>query len=143
MSQTSPPIGKTGLIVAANVEKLRRRRGLSLRKLSAELGRTGRPIFALGLSRMANGERRCDVDDLTALAEVLEVSPADLLLPDAAAPARDHPAVREAGNLTTRIEQLVEAADSSTSQALSGYVDRALRRVQLEVEELLAEIGKP
>lgn len=44
----------------------------------------------------------------------------------------------------TRIEQLVAAADNpDTTEALSGYVDRARRRVQIEIEELLAEMRKP
>jgi hypothetical protein len=47
-------------------------------------------------------------------------------------------AVREARNLVTRIESLLEAsADPQAREFASGGVDRALRRVQIEVEELL------
>jgi hypothetical protein len=49
-------------------------------------------------------------------------------------------ALREVRNLAARIEQLLAASgDPAASEALRGYVDRALRRVQIEVEELLAE----
>jgi hypothetical protein len=52
-------------------------------------------------------------------------------------------ALREARNLTARIEQLLAASgDPETAEALSGYVDRALRRVQIEVEELLEETAR-
>lgn len=47
-------------------------------------------------------------------------------------------ALREVRNLTARIEELLAASSNpETAEALSGYVDRALRRVQIEVEELL------
>jgi len=64
------------------VERLRKVRGLSLRDLSARMADAGRPILPIGLSRMANGRRRVDADDLAALAKVLEVDPAALLVPD-------------------------------------------------------------
>ena len=49
-------------------------------------------------------------------------------------------ALREARNLTARIEQLLAASgDPGESEALSGYLDRALRRVKIEVEELLEQ----
>jgi hypothetical protein len=49
-------------------------------------------------------------------------------------------ALREARNLAARIEQLLAASgDPAAREALSGYVNRALRRVQIEVEELLEE----
>ena len=87
-----------------------------------------------------------DVDELVALAEVLSVTP-DVLLspPDAAvnAPAAGHAALREIRNLADRAEQLLTDSGSAAGcEALSGYVDRALRRVQIEVEELLAEARK-
>jgi hypothetical protein len=56
------------------------------------------------------------------------------------APAGDHSAQREIRNLAVRLGQLLEASGATAEQeALSGYVDRALRRVQIELEELLAE----
>jgi hypothetical protein len=52
-------------------------------------------------------------------------------------------ALREARNLTARIEQLLAASgDPAESEALTGYIARALRRVQIEVEELIEEAGR-
>ena len=136
-----PEPGPVGRNLVANVEHLRRARGLSLRKLSAALGEAGRAVPPLGLSRMANGERRVDVDELVALAEVLRVTPDVLLSPPEAVragPAEVPAALREARNLVSRIEDLLEAAGDPTAREFaSGGVDRALRRVRIEVEELL------
>lgn len=60
---------------------LRKRRDFTTRQLSAALERVGRPIPASGITRMEKGERAVTVDDLTALAVVLKVSPTALLLP--------------------------------------------------------------
>ena len=53
--------------------------------------------------------------------------------------------IRAAQDLAMRIGQLLAADDPAEGEALSRYVDRALRRVQIEVEELLAEAesGRP
>jgi transcriptional regulator with XRE-family HTH domain len=138
-----PAPGPVGHNVIVNVERLRRERGWSWRRLSAELDKAGRPIPPLGLSRMAAGERRVDVDELVTLAQVLEVAPDVLLSPLEAVrdtPASAHPAAGAASNLASRIEQLLAASgDSADREALPGYVSRALRRVQIEVEELLEE----
>jgi transcriptional regulator with XRE-family HTH domain len=67
--------------VVENVKRLRRERSWSLERLSQELGRIGRPILSTGLNRLEQGRRRIDVDDLAALAVVLDVSPITLLLP--------------------------------------------------------------
>ena len=100
----------------------------------------------LGLSRMVKAERRIDVDELVALAEVLGVTPDELLAPPGTGkPSIDHAATRAAQDLAMRIGQLLAADDPAEGEALSRCVDRALRRVQIEVEELLAEAesGRP
>jgi transcriptional regulator with XRE-family HTH domain len=86
---------------------------------------------------MTTGERRVDVDELAALAEVLDVTPDVLLAPPDAAPAPDHAALREARELAARVKHLL-AADGDPALA-ARQVSRALRRVQIEVEELLEE----
>lgn len=135
-----PPIGEAGMNVIANVERLRQDRNLSYRTLSDRLGAAGRPILPTVLHRMSQGKRRVDADDLVAFAEVLGVSPADLLQPGAGPAAEPHPAARETANLARRIEDLLAGpGNPGTSAALSRYVGRALRRVQIEVEELLEE----
>jgi transcriptional regulator with XRE-family HTH domain len=72
-------IGATGRRVAENVRRLRLARELSLRDLSAKLAELGRPILPSGLLKIEHGQRRVDVDDLAALAEVLGVLPGRLL----------------------------------------------------------------
>lgn len=140
-----PAPGPAARNLVTNIERLCRARRLSWRKLSAGLEAAGRPIPPLGLSRMAAGERRVDVDELVALAQVLDVTPGELLAPPGTeTPGKDHAAIRAAQDLVTRIGQLLSADDNpDTAEALSGYVDRARRRVQIEIEELLAEIRKP
>lgn len=77
-----PDVGPIGQNLIRAVEELREERGLSYRKLSAALDdEAGRPVFPLGLSRLAKGERRVDVDELVALSVVLGVNPSALLLP--------------------------------------------------------------
>lgn len=77
-TQITDPIGQA---VAANVRRVRERRGLSTYDLSRMLGRAGRPIAPSALAKVERGERRVDVGDLVALAVVLGVSPSALLLP--------------------------------------------------------------
>jgi len=69
---------------AVNVRELRKQRGLGLAEVAALMADLGRPLSLNGLSRVERGQRRIDVDDLVALALVLDVSPVRLLLtPDA------------------------------------------------------------
>jgi len=71
----------TGQHVRANVSRLRKSRGLTTYQLAQRMAEAGRPIPQSGISRIESGTRRVDVDDLTALAGVLGVSPSALLLP--------------------------------------------------------------
>ncbi|MET8947425.1 helix-turn-helix transcriptional regulator [Streptomyces sp. NPDC004542] len=74
-------VGPTGQAVAANIARLRERRGLTTRQLSGELERAGRSIPASGITRMEKGERVVTADELVALAVAFGVSPSALLLP--------------------------------------------------------------
>ena len=76
-------------ITAANVARLRKARGLSLRGLSEALRKAGRSLSADAINKIENGRllddpkhrgnppqiRRVDADDLVALAAALGVSP--------------------------------------------------------------------
>ncbi|NJP72511.1 helix-turn-helix transcriptional regulator [Streptomyces sp. C1-2] len=73
--------GDTGKAVAANITRLRKRRELTTRQLSALLEANGRPIPASGITRMEKAERQVTVDELVALAAALRVNPSALLLP--------------------------------------------------------------
>ncbi len=72
----------TAAAVAANLKAVRRRRGLTVRQLSDRLKELGAPILPSGITKIEQGDRRVDVNDLMALAAALNVSPARLLLPD-------------------------------------------------------------
>jgi transcriptional regulator with XRE-family HTH domain len=74
-------VGPTGKNVAQNLARLRERHGLTTRQLAGALESAGRPIPASGITRMEKGERVVTVDELTALAVVLGVSPSALLMP--------------------------------------------------------------
>lgn len=65
----------------ANVARLREARGLTKKDLADRTQELGRPVPPLGISRIEAGTRRVDADDLVALADALNVSPLDLLLP--------------------------------------------------------------
>lgn len=82
VAEKKNPLGPMGENVRANVQRIRTGAGMSYRELSDRLSVAGRPIPTLGLSRLENGERRVDVDDLVALALALSVSPATLLMPE-------------------------------------------------------------
>ncbi|GEO93107.1 hypothetical protein KFL01_24130 [Kocuria flava] len=72
-------MGSTAANVATNLRALRG--SMPLRTLSAQLDALGHPMSASALQRIESGERRVDVDDLSALAVVLGVHPNRLLLP--------------------------------------------------------------
>lgn len=75
------PAGHTNELVAANLRKVRQSTGVDLRELSARIKATGRVISPSALSKIENGDRRVDVDDLTVFAYALETTPAALLTP--------------------------------------------------------------
>lgn len=73
--------GATAAAVAANVERLRKARGMTIYSLSGALSKAGRPITPSAIAKIEKRQRQVTVDDLTALADVLDVSPVALLLP--------------------------------------------------------------
>jgi transcriptional regulator with XRE-family HTH domain len=80
-------LGPTGRTVATRVRRIRERNGVSLQELSERLTAVGRPILPSGISKIEQGARRVDVDDLTALADALATIPNDLLYEPEHAPA--------------------------------------------------------
>lgn len=79
--------GPTAGTVAENVQRLRKRRELSIYQLSALLRKAGRAITPAAVGKIERQQRQVTVDDLMALATVLGASPQALLLP-----LRDDPA---------------------------------------------------
>jgi len=138
-----PDVGPAGRNLIANVDRLRQEREWSWRRLSAELEKAGRHIPVLGLQRFRQEGRRTDVDDLLAFAAAFGVTP-DVLLASpaasAAAMAEAPPALREVRNLAARIEQLLAAPGDGLA---ARKVSWALRRVEIEVEELLEQAKAP
>ena len=52
---------------------------MTLKEVSDKLGEAGRPLLPSGISKIEEGERRIDVDDLLAFAAIFEVTPTELL----------------------------------------------------------------
>ena len=59
---------------------------MDLRTLAERVKETGRAMSASALSKIENGDRRVDVDDLTVFAYILQTTPAALLTPPDATP---------------------------------------------------------
>lgn len=74
-------IGPDGIAVLTKVRMLRRKRGLSLRRMAEETQKLRRTLTADALNKIELGVRRIDIDDLFALAEALNVTAAQLLEP--------------------------------------------------------------
>ncbi|MFI6935562.1 helix-turn-helix domain-containing protein [Streptomyces sp. NPDC050287] len=74
-------IGPAGLHAARAIEHLCLVLGLTQHQLAARCTALGRPMSNTALSRTERAHRRCDVDDLVAIATALGVPPATLLLP--------------------------------------------------------------
>ena len=71
-------LGPVGEAARRNIMRLRTTAGLSLAELSARM--TGdRQISLSGLSKIENGGRKLDVDDLVAIAAALDVTPLAIL----------------------------------------------------------------
>ncbi|MGW2549002.1 helix-turn-helix domain-containing protein [Streptomyces sp. NPDC001635] len=66
-------IGPYGIRAARTIEILRTERGLAQRELAAHVTALGRPMSNTMLSRIERAQRRCDVDDLVALVQALDV----------------------------------------------------------------------
>ena len=79
MAARSLEIGPAGIRAARSIEILRTERGLAQRELAARVTALGRPMTNTMLSRIERAQRRCDIDDLVALAQALRVSPLALL----------------------------------------------------------------
>ncbi|MFF7095410.1 helix-turn-helix domain-containing protein [Streptomyces rubradiris] len=73
MAARSLEIGPAGIRAARNIEILRTERGLPQRELAARVTALGRPMSNTMLSRIERAQRRCDIDDLVALAQALQV----------------------------------------------------------------------
>lgn len=79
--QRGNPSGNTNAHVAANLRTARQAIGMDLRTFADRIKETGRAMSPSALSKIENGDRRVDVDDLTVFAYILRTTPAKLLTP--------------------------------------------------------------
>jgi transcriptional regulator with XRE-family HTH domain len=84
--QRGNPPGNTNAHVAANLRSARQAIGMDLRTFAERVKETGRAMSPSALSKIENGDRRVDVDDLTVFAYILQTTPAALLAPPEGAP---------------------------------------------------------
>jgi len=80
--KASSGAGITSQIVGRNVARLRGGSGVSARELATLAAELGTPLSQSGISDIENGRRTVSVDQLTALATALDVSPLSLLMPE-------------------------------------------------------------
>ncbi|WP_202551059.1 helix-turn-helix transcriptional regulator [Streptomyces sp. SID8352] len=92
--ETTTKLGSVGQRVAKEIARLRGR--TTVRELSARLGKLGRPILPSGITKIEQGKRRVDVDDLVALSVALQVTPTRLLMGPPPTEGPDDPAHEEA-----------------------------------------------
>lgn len=71
----------TSRVVARNLVRVRKKVGLTTRELAALLSVRGMPMSSSGITDIERGRRGVSVDQLTALAGALAVSPLALLTP--------------------------------------------------------------
>ncbi|WP_406183915.1 helix-turn-helix domain-containing protein [Streptomyces sp. NBC_01006] len=79
MPRRPTEIGPAGERTATAIENLRIARGFAQRELADRVTALGRPMTNTMFSRIERTRRRCDVDDLVAIAAALGVSPLVLL----------------------------------------------------------------
>jgi len=132
------PLGPTGEYLRQRIADLRKRRGMTYKRLSEALTEAGRPIPPLGLSRLEEGERRVDVDDLVAFARVLAVDVTELLYgPN----AEDVPAeVRHVYPLIQALREFPEAETPDERLGKLEVINHIARSITRDANERAAEI---
>ncbi|RCG15074.1 XRE family transcriptional regulator [Streptomyces reniochalinae] len=86
MAKRTVEFGPVGIHTARNIERVRRSLGLTQSVVAYRCTALGRPLATTALSRTEQARRRCDVDDLVAIAAALRVHPCSLLFVPPAAP---------------------------------------------------------
>lgn len=94
------------MLAARTIEILRTERGLGQRQLAARCTALGRPMSNTMLSRIELAKRRCDIDDLVAIAEACRYHPS----PSSSARAPPEPPTHPS-RLATRSRPLAPTID--------------------------------
>ncbi|MBT2425161.1 helix-turn-helix transcriptional regulator [Streptomyces sp. ISL-112] len=79
MPESTLEIGPAGVLTARAITRARTARGFAQRQLAERVTALGRPMTIMMLSRIECRQRRCDIDDLVAIAAALGLSPLALL----------------------------------------------------------------
>lgn len=82
-------LGPVGDTARYRIRKARESRGNTAVELSAMVRAIGRDLSPVAIRRIEFGARRIDVDDLVALAQVLDISPLALVLPFGESPGEE------------------------------------------------------
>ncbi|MFT4051116.1 MAG: hypothetical protein QM677_02560 [Microbacterium sp.] len=134
-------LGPTGERVAEGVAHFRNARRLSYQALSDLLSDAGWPIPILGLRRIESRARRVTVDDLMALAFVLEVPPLDLLMPP---PLSDGPMPTGApdGLVPAEVRAWARENTGLSPRALVSYWDERYDELMRDFEMLIGLVER-
>jgi molecular chaperone DnaK len=113
----SEPVKVTGQRVARRIRELRLERALTLADLATRLARFDRSYTLSTLSRIEQGKRRVDADDLVAIALALDVPPNAILFP-----ADEHRETRTklTANLEVDTAEVLRWAGSGATAGLNG-----------------------
>ena len=129
--QRGNPPGLTNSYVAQNIRQVRQSIGMDLRTLSEKLTEAGRKLSVSGVSKVELGDRRVDVDDLTAIAYALGTTPAALLAP----PAGDSAFTGvPAGHTTEEVQAWLGGDATLTQSGLVAYWQQQAQDAQFEIE---------
>lgn len=71
--------GEASRIAVGNIRTHRARLGMTVTEMSEAMTEIGHPLPPISIHRLEDGNRRIDVDDLTALARLFKVSRESLL----------------------------------------------------------------
>lgn len=128
----NPQGKKTSKVVAHNVERLRTQRRWSYSELSRQLDLVGHTLNAVVLQRIAKGQRRIDVEDLTAMARVFDTTPTALLTPP--------PQTNDELNLVTEeLPEPLTGLPPATYKEVAAWVSGELQDLETSTRLLWAE----
>ncbi|WP_262015647.1 helix-turn-helix domain-containing protein [Micromonospora sp. Mcm103] len=81
MAEKRVTLGPLAANVAASIRRIRTQRRMTYTEMVKRLTDIGHPLPILALRRIERGERRVDVDELVAIARVLDAEPWNLTEP--------------------------------------------------------------